>query len=469
MKLKKYFHILAAILLVAACEDNDTFTTSQSDLLSFSVDTVRIDTVFSNVSSSTRSFWVFNHSGAGIRCSSIRLERGNQSGFRANVDGTYLSSVVGYQVRDVEIRAGDSIRVYVELTAPRQHADDPQKLEENLVFNLESGAMQKVCLAGWAWDAALWRDVVVTKDSVISSPNPIVVHGGITVNKGATLTIASGTTLYFANTAGIQVDGTLKTEGTADRPVVLRGDRIDRMFDYLPYDRVSGQWRGIRFGSDSYGNELKYTDLHGAFDGIVADSSKVDSEKLHVFASTIHNCQGVGLQLNHCKARLDNTLISNALKACLEVNGGDVVINGCTLAQFYPFDTDRGAAIRFRAPLQNLLCRNSLITGYADDVMMGEAGDLSNYRFENCIVRTPEVVGTESVRFSDVLFENPKDTLTTGKKHFERIDTENLVYDFQLDAASPAIGKANAATSLPTDRNGRARDEKPDIGAFERK
>ncbi len=469
MRLKRYFHILAAILLVAACEDNDTFTTSQSDLLSFSVDTVRVDTVFSNVPSSTRSFWVFNHSGAGIRCSSILLERGNQSGFRVNVDGIYLSSVVGYQAQDVEIRAGDSIRIYVELTASQQHVDDPQRVEENLVFNLESGAVQKLCLSGWAWDAMLWRDMVVTKDSVISSTNPIVVYGGITVNKGATLTIASGTTLYFANAAGIKVDGTLKTEGTADRPVVLRGDRIDRMFDYLPYDRLSGQWRGIRFGSESYANELRYTDLHGAFDGIVADSSDVDSEKLHVFASTIHNCQGVGLQLNHCKARLENTLISNTLMACLEINGGDVAVNGCTLAQFYPFDTNRGPAIRFRAPLQNLLCRNSLITGYADDVMMGKAGDVFNYRFEDCIIRTPKITTKDSVRFSAVLFEDPKDTLTTGKKHFERIDTENLVYDFQLDAASPAVGRANATTSLPTDRNGRARDGKPDIGAFERK
>lgn len=465
---KKYFHILVAILLLAACEDKDAFTTSQSDLLSFSVDTVRIDTVFSNIPSSTRSFWVFNHSSAGIRCSSIRLEKGNQSGFRVNVDGTYLSSASGYQSQDVEIRAGDSIRVYVELTAPRQHANGPQKLEENLLFNLESGAVQKLCLSGWAWDAALWRDVVVTEDSLISSATPIVIQGGIVINKGATLTIASGTTLYFANAAGIQVNGTLKTEGTAARPVILRGDRIDRMFDYLPCDRVSGQWRGIRFGADSKGNELKYTDLHGAFDGIVADSSQVDLEKLHVFASTIHNCQGVGVQLNHCKARIENTQISNTLKSCLEVNGGDVAVNGCTLAQFYPFDTNRGAAIKFRAPLQNLLCQNSLITGYADDVLLGEPGEVFNYQFENCIIRTPEITGEESMRFSNVLFEDPKDTVATGKKHFKRFDIENLVYDFQLDAVSPAIGKGNAATSLPTDHNGRIRDDKPDIGAFER-
>lgn len=468
MRLKKYLHILAMMLLLAACEGGDGFTTSQSDLLSFSIDTVRIDTVFSNLSSSTRSFWVFNHSGAGIRCSSIQLERGNQSGFRVNVDGAYLSPSSGYQSRDVEIRAGDSLRVYVELTASTQHAASPQKLEDYLIFHLESGALQKICLSGWAWDAMVKRDVVIAVDTLISSSTPIVIQGGITVLRGATLTIASGTTLYFARGAGMKVDGTLRTEGTAARPVVLRGERMDRMFDNLPYDRVPGQWRGIRFAPDSYGNELRYTDLHGAFDGIVADSSSLDSEKLHIFASTIHNCQGVGVQLNHCKAKIDNTLISNTLNACVEVKGGDVALNGCTLAQFYPFDARRGAAIRFVAPLQNLLCQNSLITGYADDVMLGESGDLFNYRFEDCIIRTPKITTNDGIRFPAVLFEDPRDTLTTGKKHFKRFDTEKYIYDFRLDAGSPAIEKANAATSLPTDRNGRVRHGKPDIGAFER-
>ena len=447
MRLKKYLHILAMMLLLGACEGSDGFTMSQSDLLSFSIDTVRIDTVFSNLSSSTRSFWVFNHSGAGIRCSSIQLERGNQSGFRVNVDGAYLGPSSGYQSRDVEIRAGDSLRVYVELTASTQHAASPQKLEDYLIFHLESGALQKICLSGWAWDAMVKRDVVIAADTLISSSTPIVIQRGITVLRGTTLTIASG---------------------TAARPVVLRGERMDRMFDNLPYDRVPGQWRGIRFGPDSYGNVLRYTDLHGAFDGIVADSSSLDSEKLHIFASTIHNCQGVGVQLNHCKAKIDNTLISNTLNACVEVKGGDVALNGCTLAQFYPFDARRGAAIRFVAPLQNLLCQNSLITGYADDVMLGESGDLFNYRFEDCIIRTPKITTNDSVKFFAVLFEDPRDTLTTGKKHFKRFDTENYIYDFQLHAGSPAIEKANVATSLPTDRNGRVRHGKPDIGAFER-
>lgn len=115
------------------------------------------------------------------------------------------------------------------------------------------------------------------------------------MDSNAVLTIAAGTTLYFHNDAGIDVYGRLRCEGTATENVVLRGDRIDRMFDYLPYDRTPGQWQGVKFYPSSYGNELLHTDLHSAFDGIVADSADVNQSKLILSHSTIYNCQGVGL------------------------------------------------------------------------------------------------------------------------------------------------------------------------------
>ena len=90
------FTALAALLLLAACSDDDSFTTSTSRLLTFSTDTVRLDTVFSNVPSPRRDMWVYNRSGEGIRLSDIRLEKGNQTGFRVNVDGTYLGASQGY-------------------------------------------------------------------------------------------------------------------------------------------------------------------------------------------------------------------------------------------------------------------------------------------------------------------------------------------------------------------------------------
>lgn len=459
--------------MAASCSDDDSFSDSPSRLLAFSTDTVKIDTVFSNVPSTTRSLWVFNRSGDGLRCRSVRLARGGESGFRVNVDGVYLGEKQNYETRDVEVRNKDSIRVFVELTSPATHRETPQLNEDDLIFTLESGAEQRVNLKAYAWDATLWKNVSIGRDAAIDSPDrPVVIYGGITVDSAATLTIAAGTTLYFHNDAGIDVYGRLKCNGTAGHNVVLRGDRIDRMFDYLPYDFVPGQWRGVRFHQSSKQNELEFTDIHGTYHGVVVDSADVTEQKLALRNVTIHNCQGYGLVTDNAKVSMYNTQITNTLNDCVLVNGGDVAMNNCTLAQFYPFDSKRGVALRFtdKHPLQRLKVDNTLITGYADDqLMVGRADPAAvfNFDFAHSLIRTPKVGTADSVHFVNVVFENLKDTVGSGEKHFVRIDAENLRYDFRLDSVSPAIGKADAETARPEDRDGRPRDGHPDIGAFE--
>ena len=184
-----------ALALAVSCTDDDTFTTSPANHLTFSQDSVSLDTVFSQVPSITKTFWVYNRSGSGIRCASIRLEKGNQTGFRVNVDGTYLGATAGYQMSNLEIRNKDSIRVFVELTSPLANREVPTRLEDNLLFTLESGVVQKVNLNAFSWDAIKYNDMVVDRDSLISTARPVIVYGGITVNQGATLTIGAGTTL----------------------------------------------------------------------------------------------------------------------------------------------------------------------------------------------------------------------------------------------------------------------------------
>ena len=112
---------------------------------------------------------------------------------------------------------------------------------------------------------------------------------------------------------------------------------------------------------------------------------------------------------------------------------------------------------------------NSLITGYADDVMVGDKTDSTdfNYAFDHCIIRTPKLETKDSVCFTHVVFEDPKDTVKTGEKHFVKINAGKLRYDFRLRKISPAIGVADKATALPTDRLGRRRDDNPDIGCYE--
>ncbi len=472
MNSKHILYIIGIVLLSAfsACTDDETFSTSTSNLLTFSTDTVRLDTTFSNVPTTAKTLWLFNRSGAGIRLSSVRLENGNQSGYRVNVNGTYLGPTVGYQDHDIEIRKGDSIRIFVELTSASQRSDVPQLVEDNLIFNYESGVEQKVNLNGYSWDATLLQSPRISHDTLISSTKPVVVFGGMYVDSAATLTLGQGTTLYFHENAGLHVYGKLISSGTPENNVVLRGDRIDHMFDYLPYDRTPGQWRGIHFYASSYDNRLQFTDLHSAYSGIVCDSADITRTKVSLFQSTIHNCQNAGIATYNNKVEISNCLLSNNGGGCAVFNGGDINMSNTTLAQFYPFSANRKAAIIFSGklyPLQTLNVYNSLITGYSNDELMGYPGDTFNYQFVNCIIRTPRITGADSVKFARVIYEDVKDTTKYGEKHFVKLDTDNLIYDFHLDSISAAIGAADPASSSQQDRDGRERDDKPDVGCYE--
>jgi hypothetical protein len=82
------------------------------------------------------------------------------------------------------------------------------------------------------------------------------------------------------------------------------------------------------------------------------------------------------------------------------------------------------------------------VTGYDDDVMMGENLDTANvfdYLFRNSLLRTPKVETKDSVAFKNIIWETPKDSIQ-GKKHFRLVDEENLKYDFHLDSVSTAQG-----------------------------
>lgn len=422
-----FFFFALACALLTACSDNDSFSTAAGNRLTFSKDTVSFDTLFSAVPSITKTFWVHNRTSDGIRIQSARLERTTQSGYRVNVDGTYLDPVG----LDFEVRKGDSLLVFVEVTTREGSAPEPRLVEDDLIFTLENGTQQRVNLRTYTWDARRITSLVINNDTTIESTTPLVVYGdGITVQPSATLTLRN-TTLYFHDGAGISVHGQLKAEGC-----VFRGDRLDRMFDYLPYDRVSGQWAGLDFTSTSKDNELNSCEIRNAWEAIICDSTSISMTN-----TVVHNNRGAGLYARNSAVVLSYCQFTNAMADCLALHGCEAVVDHCTLAQFYPFSADRGAAFRFtntNMPLL-LLCTNTLVTGYEDDVVMGEVSDSTvafDYRFANCILRTDSVPDAE--RFKDILWETPKDSVQ-GKRHFRTVDEDNLYYNFAIDSISPAF------------------------------
>ena len=142
MMKRLFYSFIAALLLIAGSCSDESYSTSRNDKLLFSVDTLKMDTVFSGVPSSTYSFKVYNHNDNSLRISQVRLSRGSQSGFRVNVDGVYLDNMNGSQAQNFDIRKGDSLLVLVELTSHSTNKTEPQAVEDKLLFTLESGVEQ---------------------------------------------------------------------------------------------------------------------------------------------------------------------------------------------------------------------------------------------------------------------------------------------------------------------------------------
>ena len=424
-----FFFVLTIATLLTACTDNDSFSTARGNHLTFSEDTIKFDTLFSTVPSATQAFWVHNNSSDGIRIRTARLERGSQSGYRANVDGTYLDPVGN----DFEVRKGDSLLVFVEITAHENHVDGPQLVEDNLILTLESGEEQRVNLRTYSWDAEKITSLIVRRDTVIESSRPLVVYGnGICVEEGATLTLRN-TELYFHDGAGIDVFGQFMAFDC-----LFRGDRLDRMFTYLPYDRIPGQWDGINIYPTSPSNQIANCEIRNVLNGLMCDSTEVLLQN-----TIIHNSNGPGLSARHSNVELSYCQLSNALDDCLSLDGCQALIDHCTLAQFYPFSANRLAAIHFTnttKPL-TLQCTNTLVTGYAEDVLIGEIVNQDvafDYFFSDCILRTDSV--NEPEHFNNIIWETSKSEVQ-GKQHFRTIDEENFYYDFTIDSISPAFSR----------------------------
>ena len=415
-------------VLLTACTDEDTFSTNRSNVLTFSVDTVQLDTLFSTVPSSTYSFWVRNNSGDGIRIQNVRLERGGQSGFRVNVDGTFLDPVA----TNFEVRKGDSLLVFVEVTTRENGIEGPQLVEDNLMFTLESGVVQKVNLRTWSWDAEKIGALHIERDTVIESSRPIIVYDSIVVDSDAVLTLRN-TEFYFHDSAHLTVRGRLLAKNC-----LMRGDRLDHMFTNLPYDRVKGQWQGIRLMKLSLGNVMENCEIRNTKDAILCDSASLSLKNC-----IVHNCEGYGVKGRNSDIEIDYCQITNCLSDCLFADGGIVSVNHTTLAQFYPFSANRGAALRFDTGKRGIdfSCLNTLATGYDRDVVFGEQKDTTlayKFSFENCLLRTDSINRPE--RLKDIIWETPKDSIE-GKKHFRTIDEDNFFYDFTIDSISPAFSR----------------------------
>ena len=103
--------ILGFSMALTSCRNDFDFE-SATGSLRFSKDTVYLDTVFTNIGSSTYTLKVYNKSNKNISIPRVALGKGNASKYRLMVDG-----VPGKTFENVELLAKDSMFIFIEVTA----------------------------------------------------------------------------------------------------------------------------------------------------------------------------------------------------------------------------------------------------------------------------------------------------------------------------------------------------------------
>ena len=474
-------------LLAVACSDYESFSDNPNFRLAFSQDTIAFDTLISTIPSSTKTLYAFNNNSNGMRITTIQLEDGASSLFRVNVDGRYLADGIWH---NFEVLKHDSLIIRIEMTPPEVGTNEPLYFEDKLHFILENGTKQTVVLSGGSIDAYIQKGgMVIDSDETLLTDKAYVIYDSLVVKKGATLTLTEGTKLMFHDKAALHVYGRLLVKGSLEKPVVLRGDRRDHMFDYLLYDNTPSRWEGVVIHRGSYDNEFYQCDLHSSLFGIIVEDTeemKPDETKPSVTLDCciLHNIGGDGLQLNNCVSKVVNTQISNTLGHTVNINGGSHTFIYCTLAQFYPFTADRGDGLHLASSedysdyglLRKAHFINCVITGYGEDVIMGEyipQDGTCDYLFHHSFLNTPIV--EEPDHFVDCVFDRDKKKNEEEKlvrdQNFVLFDTENFIYDFTPKDSSAIRSLADPKyEGIPAfDRLGVSRlaDEGPDAGCYE--
>lgn len=241
MRQMRYFLLTLAglISLIMACTGmvsciDDAMTTSSSDVLSFSRDTVDFDTVFTDLGTPTARLIVFNRASKGLEISSIKFKNPDTR-FRFNVDG-----VSGVEFHDVEIRGRDSIYVFIECFIPETQGASPGLVADDLEF-VTNGVTQTVRVEAYGQNVTRLRNVRLTADTRLTADRPYVVFDSLTVGKGVTLTVDPGTQLLFHDGASLVVEGRIEAVGRPGKMIDMRGDRLDNVLPDVKYDILPGQ------------------------------------------------------------------------------------------------------------------------------------------------------------------------------------------------------------------------------------
>ena len=133
------FVAVSAMMSITSCVKEEDYLEGRIDDLSFSVDTLRFDTIFTTIGSTTQSFKVYNRGTSPMLLTNVTLRGGSASRYRINVDGD--TSLVA---TDVAIAAGDSIFIFVRVNINPNLLSEPFLVEDAVVFSIV-GKVKRSC------------------------------------------------------------------------------------------------------------------------------------------------------------------------------------------------------------------------------------------------------------------------------------------------------------------------------------
>lgn len=453
------------LMLFNSCQEGNDFSDSEELTLSFSNDTIRFDTVFTTLGSATKQFKIYNRNNNSLTIQSIELVNASKSGFRMNIDGEK-----GTKLTNVDILKKDSLYGFIEVTVDPTNTKNPMLIRDSIRL-VVNGNIQYVQLEAVGQDVYIWNDKVVTTDSVITGDKPLLIYNSLTISKGVTLEVQKGTTFFLRNNATIDVYGNIIVQGTVQETIVFRGSRFDNIDGNIPYDNTPGQWNGITFHAESYGNVLKNVIVKNAVRGVTFSPADTQYKKAELTNTIVQNTSEYGLLAINCYIDFQNCLFVNSKGAAVSLIGGKYSFLHCTLANYYRWTMRQkeclaiGNVYEGKAyDLDKCDFINSIVSGSASgELLLSDVSTVGyNYRFQNCLIKASEQKNEHFVNTvwnADPLFVNIN-------------NNKDYSYNFELQATSPAIGKADRSYSLllPYDLKGRSRlaDTDPDIGCYER-
>jgi hypothetical protein len=447
------------------------------------MDTLRFDTVFTQVGSITRSIKIYNDLDDVVVIDDIRL-RTDGSFYRLNVDG-YIADLT-----DIRIEPRDSIYLFCEVTVdPDQPLSvSPFYLEDYVDIEVNGGQTSLV-LEAYGQNANYIQLNNPGSASLLScdfgsvswdDPKPYVIYG-ILVIDSCELVLPPGTDIYLHGglvradstfySDGLLIalaDGSIVADGTLEEPVTIQSDRLESAFD-----EISGQWNGIRLLAGSQGNSLVNTIIEHPITGVFVDSSA----DLTIDHSIIRYAAAQGLVARNATMSMSNCLIHSTGASGVQLTyGGNYDIAHTTIASYNNQAPGLAIANNFCLdPLNLSTCRaaplvaritNTVVAGNEDDEIL--LSDISNlgieevfdYTFDHCALMVEDLA--EDMAFVD---------RTTSTRFITRRDTvfaSSGANDYRPDTLSLLEERARALPNIMLDLEGNSRDMMmPDIGCYE--